>query len=358
MIVFLKDCYLSVRIDCLTKKMAHILENILDLGSTDTVNNEEIKMICGLALEAASLEQSSFVSKLEPIWRDPQISQIESLSDELVVSKDFSAHRIGFMLQAVIQNELPDPDSVQWRDLAIKILQRQVLLVDRMYRVGEIHQKEQDPKTKQVLIDVYAVLQHWQAFLGDAVNDMLESDWIGAKTNIGLAFIVSRSKDFQILGGLHGGSLSISRDLLNEAIKFRRLIMRYPSKIKFLRKRVKTILLIQTPYLELLDIHYKCRAEPTISSVTIYPVEKLGTAIRFLLSPHSEIEDANYEIGLAANHMQERKGKLSPSVEETKLKKIGNELERIFSILPARPWPMEGFGSPGVESRFKSENCD
>lgn len=338
--------------------MAHIRKNILDLGSTDTVNNEEIKMICGLALEAAYFEQSSFVSKLEPIWRDPQISQIESLSDELVISKDFSAHRIGFLLQGVIQNELPDPNPIQWRDLAIEILQKQVLLVDRMYRVGEIHQKGDNPKTKQVLIDVYSALQHWQAYLGGAVKDMLESDWIGAKTNIDLAFAVSRSKDFQILGDLNGWSLGISKDLLNEAIKFRRLIMRYPSRIKFLRKRVKTTLLIQAPYLELLDIHYKCRGEPRLSSVTIYPVEKLGAAIRFLLSPHSEIEDANYEIGLAANHIQERKGKLSPSVEATKLKKIGNELERIFSILPARPWPMKGFGAPGVESRFKSEERD
>jgi len=47
-------------------------------------------------------------------------------------------------------------------------------------------------------------------------------------------------------------------------------------------------------------------------------------------------------------------GRTQPTVGK-RLGKIEGELDIIFSELPAKPWPVKGFGAPGVESRFRDK---
>jgi len=86
-----------------------------------------------------------------------------------------------------------------------------------------------------------------------------------------------------------------------------------------------------------------------------YPIEKLGVAVHYLMSTDTTVEDANYEIGLAASHLKRNLPRISGSIRR-ELSLRANELDILFSKLPVKPWPVKGFGSPDVESRFGSDS--
>jgi hypothetical protein len=86
-----------------------------------------------------------------------------------------------------------------------------------------------------------------------------------------------------------------------------------------------------------------------------YPIEKLGDAIGYLLQASTHVETANYEIGLAVGNLRRWLPKISDSALRKELSDLADKLDMIFSSLPAKPWPMKGYGHPDVESRFDSE---
>ncbi len=292
------------------------------------------------------------------LWQHPKLGEIASLSRELLSSEDVETHEIGFTLQAVEQNEFSEPDLIQWRDFGLELSRQQILLVDLMYRARELAEMEQQLARKHALHQSINALQEWQACVGEAVVAMRSSNWLKAKINLDTANFVSQSRDLEALVKDYPNFSEAIQSHQNEASAFRDKVMEYPSKIRIPKERITTILQVQSVYLRLLMLRNSNDKDDRVSSIATYPLEKLGVAIDFLLSPNTDVEDANYEIGLAASHMQERIGEIPLSPVGKQWREIGKEVEKIFSTLPARPWPMEGFGSPGVESRFKSEERD
>jgi hypothetical protein len=71
-----------------------------------------------------------------------------------------------------------------------------------------------------------------------------------------------------------------------------------------------------------------------------------------MLLTNSPIEDANYEIGIAVGHMRTRTLKIKDSTVRREIADTTDKLDAIFSNLPAKPWPMKGYGHPSVESRL------
>lgn len=324
-------------------------------GRRGDLNRKEILIICGIALGRALHSQPSLIFGLRSVWQRPKPSEIARLSRDLVSSEDVAAHEIGFILQAIKQNELPEPDPIQWRDFALELCERQIRLVDLMYRVRELHEMEKYPARKQALQRSAETLQDWQGCVGEAVLAMRVSNWIKAKTYLDASNFVSHSRDLDALVKDYpnfGEAIKSHRD---EAFAFSSKVMEYPSKTRIPKERIPTILQVQSMYLRLLLLRNSTDKDNRVSSITNYPIEKLGVAIDFLLSPNTDIETANYEIGLATSHMQWKAGEIPLSPVGKQLRKISKELENTFSTLPARPWPMKGFGSPGVESRFKGE---
>lgn len=115
--------------------------------------------------------------------------------------------------------------------------------------------------------------------------------------------------------------------------------------------RTTLILRVQSPYLRLLEINQEHESDFEVKNATKYGIEKLAVALSYLLSPDNEIEKANYEVGLAARDLTRMAGTVTSSVSK-QLKELAEELDMIFTELPADPWPINGFGAPGVESRF------
>jgi hypothetical protein len=132
-------------------------------------------------------------------------------------------------------------------------------------------------------------------------------------------------------------------------------MLAYPSRTNIPTDRTEIILQVQAVYINLLDLQQQGKMSHDALDVISYPIEKLGVAVHYMLSTNTTVEDANYEIGLAASHLKRNLPRTSGSIRQ-ELTLRANELDVLFSKLPAKPWPVEGFGSPDVESRFGAES--
>ncbi len=110
---------------------------------------------------------------------------------------------------------------------------------------------------------------------------------------------------------------------------------------------------VQELLLGLQELRSQNEKDLKVSDATSYPIEKLRTAVGYLLNRNVEVAAANYEIGISNDHLKPRVKAFAGPIAR-KLSDITNKLDILFSELPAKPWPVPGFGAPGVESRFNN----
>jgi len=77
------------------------------------------------------------------------------------------------------------------------------------------------------------------------------------------------------------------------------------------------------------------------------------TSIIAVINPKHKIEDANYELGCACEHFKWKLDNIKDIKDKEWTNSLYKRIEFLFSELPAKPWPMKGFGEPVVESRFE-----
>jgi len=87
-----------------------------------------------------------------------------------------------------MQNDLPDPDPMLWRDLALDLSQQELRLADYMHRI----QQYSNLGNKGSLGDTCS-LRDWANSVGAAVSMMRKQDWIEAKVHIDKAYASSLS---------------------------------------------------------------------------------------------------------------------------------------------------------------------
>lgn len=294
-----------------------------------SMGEDEVRVVVGLALEYSYLYCEKCVQGLWPLLRNPDLAQIERIATEFVRDSDDSVRHVGHLLQAAFQNNLPDPDPIDCRDLTLDMLQQELRLADYMYQI-----KNFEGTMKRPLDDICCSLRDWANSLGAAVSMMRKQDWIRAKVHIDEAYASSLSVN--IASGIC--------DIYKEAILsqqertrgFRNTVLGYPSKLHIPQGRTTMILKVQSAYLRLLQI---CQPDSKLGNATLYVKEKLTVAIARLLSADREIKTANYEVGLAAGELK-RLAQTFTSPVSTVLKEISDELDLIFSELPAEPWPI------------------
>ena len=315
---------------------------------------DEMKVVVGLALEEAYYSSPECISPLISDWESPTPRAIEEHVNRFLSSPSSDTREIGFMLERALEKDKPDPDPIAWRDLALEMSACHLNLMDYMCRVSEFILEERDDKKKIMLSQAWDVIQRWQGDIGETIADLRESNWNDAKIAVDKAYDLSLSADldsFVLEYQNFRGAITLQRE---DTEKFRSKIREYPSKVVIPESRVSTILRVQERLLGLLRIRGTNESDGVIRDATSYPIEKLGTAIRYLMSPDVEVESANYEIGIGRDHLGPRVKTILGTVGK-QLAKIEGELDIIFSELPAKPWPVKGFGAPGAESRFRDK---
>ncbi len=318
---------------------------------------ERIRAIVALALAESYDSCEELVPTLEALCADCAADLVEETSRNLIRSTEPERQAIGFLLQSAVQEEDPEPGPIEWRELALDLTETQISAIDLMYSIRPLMDRETDSTKKQEMSRLYRVAQRLQGELGTTARAMRDSDWTSAKKTLNATkiFSTSPSKADEFGKAIDHPYKGIVRRLQEETKKLRNRILPYPSKIAVSSERVKIILRVQSAYIPLLRINHRHEKNPLIDELTSYPLEKLGVAIDYLLSSGKTIEEANYEIGLAASSLQRGLPKAQGRVRE-ELARIAAELDLIFSELPAKPWPVEGFGSPDVESRFADDS--
>jgi len=316
----------------------------------------ERKIVVGLALQHAYYTSPESVIKLGPLWKNPDPKNIEHVSQELLESMDPETRAIGLMLEQALDRAVRDPDPIQWRDLALDMRESQVHLMDYMYRMAEFMNEEDDVEKKHMLNRIYDEFQRWQASVSEATRHLRDENWMEAKIEIEEAYLLSQSETFDSLATLNSnykGAIEIQR---RDAKKYRDTIRSYPSKLSLPANRVATIVRVQELLLGLQELQSQNETDLKVSDAVSYPIEKLGTAVRYLLNANVEVAAANYEIGISNDHLKDRVRAFAGPTRKN-LSDINDKLDILFSELPAKPWPMPGFGAPGVESRFKKEGA-
>jgi len=317
----------------------------------------ERKVVVGVALQHAYYASPESVIKLGPLWKNPDPKSLELVSQELLRSMDPETRAIGLMLEQALDSTVNDPDPIQWRDLALDMYESQVNLVDYTYRMAEFMHEEADVEKKHMLNRIYDEFQRWQASVGEATRHLRDENWTEAKIEIEEAYSLSQSGIFDSLVTLNSnykGAIEIQR---RDAKKYRDTIRSYPSKLSLPADRVTTIARVQELLLGLEELRSQNDRDLKLSDAASYPIEKLDTAVRYLLNVNVEVAAANYEIGISNDHLKARVKAFAGPIGK-KLSAITDKLDILFSELPAKPWPMPGFGAPGVESRFKKDGAD
>jgi hypothetical protein len=326
------------------------------------MDENEVKIVIGQAVgRAYYLDHAErTIPMLQRLFEEPQTTAIERVTSELLASDNPDEHSVAFMLQAALQTDLPDPDPIAWRDLALDICQFESTVADYMYRLGE-EMKDKNKVTdseKKALVEMYDALRGWANSLGSTVYQMREENWIDAKVEIDESFCASQSQAIDALKIYYKDPIlaEVIDGFRGKTRQFHETILGYPSRMPIPKDRVKTILELQAIYLRLEQLHFKNRAFE-LSQVILYPIEKLGDAIWMLLQTDRSVEQANYEIGLAVGNMRRGLPEIKDSAVRKELVDLADKLDVIFASLPAKPWPMKGYGHPDVESRFDSESA-
>ncbi len=317
------------------------------------MDENDVKVIVGLALADSYDSCESCIDILKRLWDDCKVVLVEKAATEFLDSPDENVQDIGFLLQSVSQMDSPDPDPVESKDLALDIRETQISVIDLMYslRLNE----QTDVGTQRKIAEVYPLVQKWQAGLGSAASAIREGDWTTAKKGLNSAYILSNSSElpdiFAEIFDLYRATVS---GLLERTKNLRARMLAYPSRASIPVNRAEIILQVQAVYINLLDLQQRGQMSADALDVISYPIEKLGVAVHYLLSTNTMVEDANYEIGLAASHLKRNLPRTSGSIRQ-ELTLRANELDVLFSKLPAKPWPAKGFGSLDVESRFDAD---
>jgi len=310
-----------------------------------TMDKKFMKVIVGLALEE-SIRQLRYnknlkeiFSQLDDLFSDPDPSSIEELHANLISSSQDVFREIGFRLEPLIERTGPDID---WRDLVIDMLETELDMFNifHLLKISTNIQYDVDD------------LREWFNSIGGSVSHIKQGDWVHAK------IYASRAIEFSLRDSIERiredehlkGAIDAFR---KDTKKFFEQIKAFPAQIKVSNDRLEIIVEVQEILIELMKKDHLQRPKRIVKDVIHYPTEKLGVAQNYLLNPNYSVEQANYELGLASEHLKEKMPNVQDSQTLRWIKELWRRIETLFSELPLKPWPMEGFGEPGVESRFE-----
>ena len=304
-----------------------------------------MKIIVGLALEE-SIRKLEFNPQLNDVYVQlnalysvPNRGKIRSLHNDLVGSSNANFREIGFWLEPLITVSKP---TIDWRDLVIEMQETELQLFNIFYLLEVSRERRHEIND----------LREWFNSIGSSVNYIRQDDWIHAKIHASKAFEFSLSNSIETMRKDEhlSGAIDAFR---KETKKYFEQVKTFPVRIEIPEDRFDAIIEIQEVLVELVKELYLHRPDRVLSDVILYPIEKLGVAMHYLMDPKLTIEGANYELGCACEHFRRKIG----NIKDVEKKKWANHLykriEFLFSQLPVKPWPMRGFGEPGVESRFE-----
>lgn len=312
-----------------------------------TLDTKQRKVIIGFALAKciSILEFDSALSdvygRIDILYEKIDQAELENLYDFLIASSNGTLREIGFHLEPLIVFK---ESKMEWRDLVIEMLETEISLFNIFHMLTT---------SSNVSYDTHDLLE-WLNDLGSSANHMKVSNFTGAKIHASRAYehSLNQTVENMLTDPYIGGAIDQHR---RETAEHFQTAKRFPVHFDVSEGRVDTILEVQEIFIEFLKKYHLDHPDKVLSDVILYPIEKLGTAIDYILDSKRTIEEANYELGLASEHIKEKSEGIHNPNDLKWATAIHQKIECLFSKLPAKPWPVKGFGFPGVESRFDDE---
>jgi len=304
------------------------------------------KVAVGLALEAElerDNEDSSVLDRLLRLYAAPDSVVVKALHDELVGSDSFEDREVGLWLELALTGRQPDFD---WREVVMDMQETELDLFNLAYLIETSEYRNR--------FRAFGLLD-WMNSIGSCVSNIRDENWVLAKIDANRAVNESLAESVE--------KIRINEDLRGAVDEHRKAtkgyferVLKFPCKSGVPEDRLDTILEVQGLLIESKRKYHLEPADRVLSDVALYAVEKLGVAEDCLLDSKTSVEEAGYEVGLVSEHL---KGKVE-SIRNQEIRawvvKLMERVEFLFSRMPAKPWPVEGFGHPGVESRFRKKS--
>ena len=305
-----------------------------------------VRIAVGLALEAEMERDdvdSSLLNRLLDLYSNPNSDAVKTVHDELLESDSFEDREVGLWLEPALIRRRPDFD---WREVVMDMQETELDLFDLAYLI----------ETSEHRNEFRALgLLDWMNSIGSCVSNIRGGNWVLAKIDLNRAMHeslgesvedVRKNEDFR-------GAVDEHRKATRSYLE--RILM-FPCGSNVPEDRLDTILGVQELVIELKRKYHFESTNGIPSDVFPYAIEKLGVAEDYLFDSKTSLEQAGYEVGLASEHLKGKVENIRNLEARALVVKLQERIEFLFSQLPARPWPVEGFGQLGVESRFRKRS--
>jgi len=305
-----------------------------------------VKVAVGLALEAElerENEDSSVLDRLLHLYASPDPAAVETLHDELVGSDSFEDREVGLWLELALRSQQP---SFDWREVVMDMQETELDLFNLAYLIETSEHKNRFRALG--LLD-------WVDSIESCVSNIRGGNWILAKIDANRAVNESLAESVEKIR--ENGDFRGTVDEHRKATKgYFEKVLKLPCKSNISEGRLDTILEVQGLLIEFKRRYRLEPADMVLSDVALYAVERLGVAEDYLLDPKTGVEEAGYEVGLVSEHLKGKVESIRDQETRAWVVKLMERVEFLFSRVPAKPLPVEGFGHPGVESRFEKKS--
>ena len=281
------------------------------------MNNKFNKVIVGLALEC-ELYNRRFNRVLFSLYSNPNLDGIRALHDHLIVSNNHFDREVAFWLEPTLEQIPVKMDSIS---LVAELQRIEIELTSLLWQVDS-----------GILRDI----NDWLNYIVNVGYSVEEGNWIHAKILMSQALQSSRTESVERIKS-DPRLRYVIEALQMETLRCFEQIRRAPSKLKMPEERFDIILEVQGILIELMRKYYLDDIEKEARDIIRYPIQKLDTALRYLMQPGTKIEAADHEVDLASEHLEWQMNNISNPKTLDWAKKTLKRMKALSTQLPSKP---------------------
>lgn len=258
----------------------------MDLDNSGLSAREKVRrVVVGLAIEYEIYNRRDN-PELRCLYSKPNIEEIRSLHERLIASDNYRDREVALWLGLVIEQPLV---RVNVEDIAKELQEMEFILLNLMRKVDEAAQTD---------------LNNWMNYIINAGHSLVNDFWMDAKIDMNMALHSSRKESIERVKSNLQFTYEVGL-LQEETSRLFKQLRDFPVVLDLPEEHLDIALGIQSILLDLMDRLYLERVGGQ-NELLPYVVQRLNTALRYVLQKDAKLEHAEKEIRLALSYIEEK----------------------------------------------------
>jgi len=258
----------------------------VDLDNSGLSAREKVRrVVVGLAIEYEIYNRRDN-PELRCLYSKPNIEEIRSLHERLIASDNYRDREVALWLGLVIEQPLV---RVNVEDIAKELQEMEFILLNLMRKVDEAAQTD---------------LNNWMNYIINAGHSLVNDFWMDAKIDMNMALHSSRKESIERVKSNLQFTYEVGL-LQEETSRLFKQLRDFPVVLDLPEEHLDIALGIQSILLDLMDRLYLERVGGQ-NELLPYVVQRLNTALRYVLQKDAKLEHAEKEIRLALSYIEEK----------------------------------------------------